>query len=263
MSEQSNIQEREEQLRTRAFNPSDHVMQLKNQEHIKDYLPVQWRLVWFREQCPHGTIETELLQLDTDRETQEETYVWNSERRRNEKVVKQARGFVIFKATVKDGKGGIATGTKSEKAASFPDYIEKAETGAIGRALAALGYGTQFAPELSEEHRIVDSPVDRRTPAAHGNSGSAALASVRFAAATSNGDGNPANGTHEMQTASGTEQAAETSVTEQQLASIRKLHEHLGKPEPEHVASLSYTGAKKLIQQLTAEYREQKQMKAS
>jgi hypothetical protein len=264
MSEQSDIQEREEQMRTRAFNPSDHVMQLKNQEHIKDYLPVQWRLVWFRDQCPHGTIETEMLQLDPDRETQEETYVWNSERRRNEKVVKQARGFVIFKATVKDGKGGSATGTKSEKAASFPDYIEKAETGAIGRALAALGYGTQFAPELSEEHRIVDSPVDRRTPAAQGSSsGSAALASVRFAAAASNGDATTASGTHGTQTASGTEQATETGVTEQQLASIRKLHEHLGRPEPEHVASLSYTSAKKLIQQLTAEYREQKQTKAS
>ncbi|MBV8695102.1 MAG: hypothetical protein JO183_06420, partial [Ktedonobacteraceae bacterium] len=116
MSEQSTIQEREEQQRTRAFNPNDHVMQLKNQEHIRDYLPVQWRLVWFRDQCPHGTIETEMLQLDPDRETQEETYVWNNERRRNEKVVKQAKGFVIFKATVQDGKGGSATGTKSEKA---------------------------------------------------------------------------------------------------------------------------------------------------
>ncbi|MBV8822999.1 MAG: hypothetical protein JO123_09440 [Ktedonobacteraceae bacterium] len=261
MSEQSTIQEREEQQRTRAFNPNDHVMQLKNQEHIRDYLPVQWRLVWFRDQCPHGTIETEMLQLDPDRETQEETYVWNNERRRNEKVVKQAKGFVIFKATVQDGKGGSATGTKSEKAASFPDYIEKAETGAIGRALAALGYGTQFAPELSEEHRIVDSPVDRRTPAAQGNSsGSAALASVRLGAAASNGDGNTANG---AQTVGGTEQTTEAGVTEQQLASIRKLHEHLGKPEPEQVTSLSYTSAKKLIQQLTAEYREQKQMKAS
>lgn len=26
--------------------------------------------------------------------------------------------------------------------------------------MAALGYGTQFAPELQEEHRIVDSPVE-------------------------------------------------------------------------------------------------------
>jgi hypothetical protein len=37
--------------------------------------------------------------------------------------------------------------------------MEKAETGAIGRALALIGYGTQFAPEMDEEDRIVDSPV--------------------------------------------------------------------------------------------------------
>ena len=37
--------------------------------------------------------------------------------------------------------------------------MEKSETGAIGRALANLGYGTQFAPDLDEQDRIVDSPV--------------------------------------------------------------------------------------------------------
>jgi len=70
---------------------------------------------------------------------------------------------VLFRsrAIAKNGRGGIGTGTKSENAASFADFGEKAETGAIGRALAALGYGTQFAPELDEGHRIVDSPVAR------------------------------------------------------------------------------------------------------
>ena len=38
------------------------------------------------------------------------------------------------------------------------DYFEKAETKAIGRALAMLGYGTQFAPELDEAERVVDTP---------------------------------------------------------------------------------------------------------
>src|SRR6266568_2760714 len=159
MSGQNNGNGREE-LNTRAFNPNDHVMQIKNRNGSADYLPVQWRLVWFREHCPQGSIETEMLHLDLDRETEEEGYAWNNETRRSEKVVKRATGLAVFHAVVKDGKGGIATGTKSEKAASFPDYIEKAETGAIGRALAALGYGTQFAPELDEQHRIVDAPVD-------------------------------------------------------------------------------------------------------
>lgn len=142
------------------FNPNEHLMQIGYKDKAKDYLPVQWRLVWFREAFPQGSIETEMLHLDLDRDTEDEAMMWNAEKRRNEKVIKQAKGFVIFKATVKDGIGGVAVGTKSEKAASFPDYIEKAETGAIGRALAALGYGTQFAPELDEGNRIVDAPVE-------------------------------------------------------------------------------------------------------
>ena len=147
-----------------VFNPSEHLMQIKTRGASNDYLPVQWRLVWFRTMCPDGVIETEVIHLDLDRETTEETYVWNNETRRSDKVIKRAQGLAVFRATVKDGKGGIATGTKSEKAASFPDFIEKAETGAIGRALAALGYGTQFTgDEFDERHRLADAPVDRGT----------------------------------------------------------------------------------------------------
>lgn len=253
MSDQSSGPAREEQ-KTRTFNPNEHVIQLKNKQGAQDYLPVQWRLVWFRSVCPHGTIETELVHLDLDKETEEEIFVWNNEKRRSEKVIKTARGIAVFRAVVKDGKGGMATGTKSEKAASFPDYIEKAETGSIGRALAALGYGTQFAPELNEEHRIVDAPVDRRpSTSSNGHSsesnGRVALASMRAPQQT--------NGSVPA------EQMAESSITDQQLSSIRKLCEHLSKPEPDNVTSISYLGAKKLIQQLTAEYREHKQSKAS
>src|SRR5450755_4318795 len=164
MSDQSNGQVQQEgQPQARSFNPNEHVMQLKSREGSKDYLPVQWRVVWFRERCPDGTIDTEEICVDLDREVEEEVYVWNNEKRRSEKVVKRAKGYARFKAVVTDGKGGRATGTKSENAASFPDFVEKAETVAIGRALAALGYGTAFAPEFNEAHRIVDSPVERST----------------------------------------------------------------------------------------------------
>ena len=121
------------------FNPSDHLMQIKNKNGSSDYLQVAWRLVWFREKHPQGTVDTEEVVIDLDREVQEETYAWNQETRRSEKVMKHGRGYARFRATVTDGKGGRATGTKSEHAASFPDYIEKAETGAVGRALAMLG----------------------------------------------------------------------------------------------------------------------------
>jgi len=142
----------------RVFNPKEHLMQLKSKEGLKDYLPVAWRLLWFREQCPQGKITTAKILLDPEMDTTEEGYAWNEEKRKSEKVMKHAKGFAVYHAHVEDGKGGEAEGTKSEKAASFADYIEKAETGAIGRALAALGYGTQFAPDF--EGDMPDNPVD-------------------------------------------------------------------------------------------------------
>jgi hypothetical protein len=231
--------------RPRTFNPNEHLTQLQTKDGLRDYLPVQWRLVWFREQCPGGSIETEMLHLDLDRETEEELLIWNNEKKQNEKVVKHAKGFVIFHAVVKDGKGGVGTGTKSEKAASFPDFIEKAETGAIGRALAALGYGTQFAPELDEEHRIVDSPVDRHTPASRSNGGKSAV-STRPTAVSNNGK-------TVKESSPVPEIAPDAPATEQQLASIRRLCERLGKPVPD-AAAITYADAKELIQHLSLEY---------
>ena len=221
----------------RLFNPNDHLVQLKSRDGLRDYLPVQWRLVWFRQRCPNGSIETEMLHLDLDRETEEEIEVWNEELQANEKAVRRAKGVAVFRAVVKDGKGGVGAGTKSEKAASFPDYIEKAETGAIGRALAALGYGTQFAPELDEEHRIVDAPV------AHGASGGNGHRPVMAVRPLSNNGRVPA------------QDESHTPATEQQLASIRKLCEHLGKPEPALPESMSFADAREQIAQLSHEYR--------
>ena len=101
----------------------------------KDYLEVKYRLVWFREEHPQWSIETSFVSVD------EHT--------------------ACARAVVKDESGRIiATSHKTESDASFPDFMEKAETGAIGRALALIGYGTQFcADELDEGERIVDAPV--------------------------------------------------------------------------------------------------------
>lgn len=104
----------------------------------KDYLEVKYRLVWFREEHPQWSIETEFLSIDDRSAT--------------------------ARAVVRDETGRIiATSHKSETAGSFPDFMEKAETGAIGRALALIGFGTQFcADELDEGDRIVDSPVPKK-----------------------------------------------------------------------------------------------------
>ncbi len=119
-------------------------------------------MVWFRQECPNGTIDTEEILVDLDREVEAEVptgnWILNPNRpgkKIPEKMTRHDKGYARFRAVVTDGKGGHATASKSENAASFPDYIEKAETGAVGCALAMLGYGTQFTgDELNLELRI-------------------------------------------------------------------------------------------------------------
>lgn len=114
-----------------AYDPSKHLINLKG----KEYLPVAQRLVWFREQHPDWGIQTKFEALDVD------------------------SGFALCRATITDPSGFVmAQASKMETAKGFGDYSEKAETGAIGRALALCGYGTQFAPELEEGDRIVEAP---------------------------------------------------------------------------------------------------------
>ncbi len=88
----------------------------------RDYLEVKWRLLWLRTEHADATIETELI--------------------------KHGGGLALFRARVSIPGGGTATGWGSETADDFGDFIEKAETKALGRALAALGYGTQFCEDF-------------------------------------------------------------------------------------------------------------------
>lgn len=252
-----------------TFNPEKHLMELSG----KSYLEVKWRLVWFRQECPNGTIDTEEVEVDLDREVEAEVptgnWIPNPNRpgkKMPEKVVKQAKGYARFRAVVTDGKGGRATATKSENAASFPDFIEKAETGAVGRALAMLGYGTQFTgDELSEEHRIVDAPVER-APIRSVSNGYSEAASTRAAGGRSRAQ-NEGESASDLETSANAaaqlrlrRQAEEQApATEQQLASLRKLYQHLGKPEPESGDTLTYQSARELIMQLSHEYNEQRQ----
>jgi hypothetical protein len=233
-----------------AFNPREHLITIKNRQGgASDYLPVQWRLVWFRTEFPEGSIETEVVIIDLDRVVEAEQFVWNAEKRRNEKVVKAGKGFACFKATVRTGQGGSASATGSESAVDFGDFIEKAETKAIGRALAGLGFGTQFAPELNEGQRIVDAPVDFQSPSSNASNGftPAAVQANHTPSVARNGNTQQADVTED----------ANTAISERQLSSIRKLCEVLGKAEPDNVTAISSMSAKKLIQQLTAEYRQQ------
>lgn len=117
------------------FDPSRHLTLVSG----KEYLEVKWRLVWLRTEHPNAIIETEL-----------HSHVNNE---------------AVFQARVTIPDGGVATGWGSEDAQGFGDYLEKAETKAIGRALAALGFGTQFCSDFdfgSANGRVVDAPVQFR-----------------------------------------------------------------------------------------------------
>jgi hypothetical protein len=132
------------------FDPTAHLLKLPRRVKDKatghyttvydDYLEVKWRLVMFRERYPHGVITTEEIYVDLD------------------------RGYARYKATVADGEGGQATGYGTETAADFADYVERAETRALGRALAVLGFGTPFVgQDLTEGDHVADAPVASTT----------------------------------------------------------------------------------------------------
>jgi hypothetical protein len=134
------------------YNPREHLIKYERTNRktgeitSSDYLKVPDRTMWFiRDQrqliaaglakCTY-IIQTDLVEID------------------------RTKGFALFKTYVRDVLGNEATDIGSETAADFPDYTEKAATKSRGRALAALGYGTQFAIE-GDEGDLVDAPVQR------------------------------------------------------------------------------------------------------
>ena len=130
-----------------GFDPNNFMLKLLKNKKVKlsngqikwekvqtDYLPVAPRIAWFRREHPDWSIIT--------------------------KAIQSANKAVVMKAIIKDATGRvIATARKKETEIGFPDYIEKAETGAVGRALAMCGYGTLQAPEFDEGERLANAPV--------------------------------------------------------------------------------------------------------
>lgn len=105
----------------------------------KEYLLVAHRIVWFAEE--NSSYKTEVL-LPSVSEEATLAQVTVSILNDSGAVVKQV------------------TDMKREHKVDFKDHTEKAITGALGRCMAQLGYGTAFAlADLDEGVRIVDAPV--------------------------------------------------------------------------------------------------------
>lgn len=145
-----------------TWEAKDNLMQIERfdkrlqKKVVTDYLIVPNRLFWFiRDQralimTGHATtsyaIQTEMVEHDTEKQ------------------------WAHFKTYVRDVLGNEATMYGSESVKDFSDYIEKASTKSLGRALLLLGYGTQFASsDLEEDARPVDSPAARKRQNAPSN----------------------------------------------------------------------------------------------
>jgi len=110
----------------------------------KDYLQVQGRILMFRQDHPTGQIHTEYITQGT--EPDNPRYLARAIVLVNDKPVSVGHKMVKLDATRGPGK-------------DWP--FEMAETGAIGRALGALGYGT-LSGDFDEvaADQIADAPVD-------------------------------------------------------------------------------------------------------
>lgn len=113
------------------FDPNQYISKVKG----RDYLEVKWRIAWLRSEHPDAVLETSLTSHE------------------------DGRAIVCARVTFPDG--GSATGWGSETESSFENYIEKAETKAIGRALTALGYGTP----VNADSEMTEAPRPRAVQA--------------------------------------------------------------------------------------------------
>lgn len=117
------------------FDPKQHLIDLRG----KKYLPVNMRLVWFREDHPTGSITTDVVNYAP----------------------------LVVRANVYSGEGvllatghGSATIKQGATVVWSGREIEKAETAAIGRALGHAGFGTQFDNDDDDLDNLADSPIE-------------------------------------------------------------------------------------------------------
>jgi len=193
-------------MATEPFEPAKHLSRVNGSE----YLEVKWRLVWLRDRHPQASIHTEMI----------------------EHHLKPDEGRAVFKATITiPGTGNEpmteVTGWGSESSGDFRDYLEKAETKAIGRACAAAGFGTQFSQDFdfgASHGRVVDAPVkvsnfSRGTPPQNPTGGSPDRAVAKP---------NPPQGTEHPSHTPVAAPAPEQAATQRQLRYVQAVAREAG-----------------------------------
>lgn len=106
-----------------------------------DYMKAAHRILWFQEETPFYKTEIEFPVLSD--------------------VVALAK----VRISVMDVAGNVlrrVEDVKMEHKDHFADFVEKAVTGALARAVTQLGFGTAYAlADLDEGDRIVDAPQEK------------------------------------------------------------------------------------------------------
>lgn len=119
------------------FDPQAHMGKINTRQGPQQYLSVKHRVLWIRADHPEARIVTEKLDGGLE-------YGW----------VEFKCTITILSGVTRGGEGpafeAVAVGHGSETREDFPDYYEKAETKAIGRACATLGYGTDAAADFDD-----------------------------------------------------------------------------------------------------------------
>lgn len=124
------------------FNPVDYLTCYTNSDGSKSYyLEVKYRIMWFRYCYPLGRIKVDILHHD------------------EKSILVSATIYMDW--TAEDHQFLCqAFAHKYKQSDSDYDYVEWAQTKAIGRALAYAGFGQQFCDILDRpEPEQVDSPV--------------------------------------------------------------------------------------------------------
>jgi len=140
-----------------TFNPNAHMMTLQG----KPYLPVAPRISWVNQDHGDGRIALRAESGSISIETTLEHYGTYDYFDKAGKLAQDWQAVVFARVTISDRDGQIVkqtTGRKRETMRGFADFVEKAETGSIGRALAAAGYGTMQSLDFEEGEK--PSPID-------------------------------------------------------------------------------------------------------
>ena len=127
-----------------GFNPAEFTRELTNEDGTMSlYLDVKYRLLWFRLSRPEGKIDSEIVRVD-DKSAVVCCRLYND------------------KSDPADQYIARACAQRFVSSDRFGDrYLEIAETAALGRVLAAAGYGTQFCGSQDMLTGVIaDSPVE-------------------------------------------------------------------------------------------------------